>query len=364
MTQENIRGADMAVEKNPFVITFGKKPIEYISRPHQTEQILEMFMTDPITNQVYIICGPRGSGKTVLLSDIANTLEEDPEWLVIRCAPTSNILQVIAEGLRRSTRYGKMKVDANIHIPMIGSVSVSHPIPGHNEASDLYQIEDLLKKLGEKGKKILITIDEVTNTPQMQDFVSNLQLWMSRELPVFFLGTALYERIEELQNVANLTFLYRVPKINLAPLDMPSIARSYQKALDISEERSLQLAKLTQGYSFAFQALGYIYWNAKPVDDIERILPDYDVMLSNAAYSKMWQEMSPGDHALCVAISECSSNKVSDIRKRMNDPDSNRFNQRRIRLKNQGMINTSERGKITFTLPRFKEFVKMQMFFV
>jgi Cdc6-like AAA superfamily ATPase len=76
------------MEKNPFVITFGKKPIEYIFRPHQTGVILNIFLTDPITNQVYIIRGPRGSGKTVLLSNIANKLEEENQWVVISCAPS------------------------------------------------------------------------------------------------------------------------------------------------------------------------------------------------------------------------------------------------------------------------------------
>lgn len=342
------------------MITFGKKPIEYIFRPHQTEVILNMFLTDPITNQVYIIRGPRGSGKTVLLSDIANKLEEDNQWIVIRCAPTSNILQVIAEGLRRVTQRGKLSIRADIRIPVMGNLSVTPSSNQQPNTSDIYQITEYLQKNTEKGKKILIAIDEITNTPQMQDFVSNLQLWMGRGFPVFFLGTALYEKIEELQNVSNLTFLYRAPKIDLTPLDMLSIARSYQKSLDVSEKRSLQLAKLTQGYSFAFQALGFLYWNARPVDNINDILPDYDAMLSSSSYSKMWQEMSPGDHVLCKAIAACPSNKVSDIRMKMDDPDPNRFNQRRIRLKNQGIIDTSERGKIYFSLPRFKEFVKNQ----
>ncbi len=351
------------MEKNPFVITFGKKPIEYISRPHQTEEILDMFLTDPITNQVYIIRGPRGSGKTVMLSDIANRLEENKQWIAIRCAPTSDILRVITESLQRAVQKGRFSIHADIHIPVMGNLSVSQLPDKQYDTSGTYQITECFQKITARGKKVLIAIDEITNTPQMRDFVSNLQLWMGMDFPVFFLGTALYEKIEELQNVPNLTFLYRAPKIDLTPLDMPSIARSYQKSLGVSEKRSLQLAKLTQGYSFAFQALGFLYWNARPVNNIEDILPDYDAMLSNASYSKMWQEMSAGDHALCRAIAGCASSKVADIRMAMDDPDPNRFNQRRIRLKNQGLIDTSERGKICFSLPRFREFVKNQEIF-
>lgn len=341
--------------KNPFIITFGKKPIEYIHRPLQTEKIMEMFTGDPITNQIYIIRGPRGTGKTVLLSDIANQLESDPGWVVIRCAPTSDILQIIAEGLERKELENKVSVDTTLTIPPVLSVHVQK-----NQAAESarFRIEDILKRLSERGMKLLITIDEITNTPQMQDFSSNFQIWMGQNYPVFFLGTALFERIEELQNVPNLTFLYRAPKIDLLPLDLISVARSYQKTLDLSEGRSREMAQLTEGYSFAFQALGYIYWNAMPVDKIEDILPDYDAMLSNAAYSKMWQEMSEGDHRLCAAIADCPGNRVQDIRNKLGESSSNRFNQRRIRLKNRGLINTAERGRISFALPRFREFVQ------
>lgn len=341
--------------KNPFTITFGKRPVEYIYRPIQTDEILSMFTEDPITNQVFLICGPRGTGKTVLLSDIANRLEADPGWIVIRCAPTADIIGIIAEGLERAIARTSIEVDASISVPVVGGV---HIRKSESPSSDTYRIADCLRKLAKRGKKMLVTVDEITNTPQMRDFASNLQIWMGQDFPVFFLGTALFERIEELQNVANLTFLYRAPKIDLKPLDMVSIARAYCKTLDVTEERSRELAKLTLGYSFAFQALGYIYWNAMPVLDIEDILPDYDSMLSSSSYSKIWQELSPGDRELCDAIARCETSNVHDIKKELGEGNSNRFNQRRIRLKNRGIVDASQRGRIVFSLPRFGEFVR------
>lgn len=340
--------------KNPFVVTFGKKPVEYISRPSQTDEILGMFTDDPITNQVYIIRGPRGTGKTVLLADIANRLEEDQGWVVVRCAPTSDILRVIADGLERAVSSKKVSVDASLTIPAIGGVTVKE---AQRQPSDTYRIEDALRTLAKRGRKALITVDEVTNTPQMRDFASNLQIWMGQGFPVFFLGTALFERIQELQNVPNLTFLYRAPKIDLTPLDLVAIVRTYQKALDVTAERARELSRLTLGYSFAFQALGYIYWNAMPVGSVEEVLPDFDAMLASAAYSKMWEEMSSGDRELCVALANSASDKVQDVRASLGD-DPNRFNQRRIRLKNKGIITAPGRGRIAFSLPRFGRFVQ------
>lgn len=340
--------------KNPFVITFGKKPLEYIRRPRQADEILGMFTEEPITNQIYVIRGPRGTGKTVLLADIANRLESEFGWVVIRCAPTSDILATIRDRLDRLVHKGSVEVQASLSIPAVGGVRLQRSSP---REGDTARIEETLRLLAQRGEKLLITIDEVTNTPQMRDFASHLQIWMGQDFPVFFLGTAVFEQVEELQNVSNLTFLYRAPKIDLTPLDLVSVTQAYCTALGVPRERGRELAELTRGYSFGFQALGYLYWNATPVDDVASLMPAYDAMLSSSAYSKMWEELSPGDRELCAAIARCPGHGVAEIRRELGEPSANRFNQRRIRLKNRGLVDASERGKLRFALPRFREFV-------
>ena len=52
-----------------------------------------------------------------------------------------------------------------------------------------------------------------------------------------------------------------------------------------------------------------------------------------------------------------SEEKVKEIREKL-DMNSGLFSVYRDRLKRKGVIDTSEYGKITLTLPRFEEFVK------
>lgn len=344
--------------KNPFMISFSKKPVQYINRQTQIDRILQTFTEEPITDQLFIIMGVRGSGKTVLLSDLANQFETRNEWLVIRCAPTGNILHSIAEGLTGLSGRGKISVDATVGIPQIINIGVHQKT---YEESDRMITDRFLEECRRKGKRLLVTIDEVTNTPQMRDFASEFQIWIGKNWPVFFLGTGLYEKIMDLQNVDNMTFLYRAPKIYLGPLDMAAIARSYQKTLPVNPKESREMSKLTRGYSFAFQALGYVYWNAMPVNHLDDILPDYDALLADAAYSKMWSGLSKGDQNVCQAIAACESNQVKDIREEAG-LDSNQFNQYRIRLRNQGILNTQEYGRVSFNLPRFDVFIKENAF--
>lgn len=89
----------------------------------------------------------------------------------------------------------------------------------------------ILERLKKSGKRLLITIDEMTNSEYMKVFAGAFQIFVRQELPVFLLGTGLYENIEELQNEKSLTFLYRAPKIQLKPLNNAAIINKYKTIL-------------------------------------------------------------------------------------------------------------------------------------
>lgn len=62
--------------QNPFTLTFGKRPMELVERPVQTNEIIEAFTADPINQQMFIITGVRGSGKTVMMTEISHRLRK------------------------------------------------------------------------------------------------------------------------------------------------------------------------------------------------------------------------------------------------------------------------------------------------
>ena len=45
---------------NPFTLSFGKKPLQYISRISQTNEIVTTFLDKEFSNQIYMITGVRG----------------------------------------------------------------------------------------------------------------------------------------------------------------------------------------------------------------------------------------------------------------------------------------------------------------
>ena len=56
--------------QNPFTLTFGKSPLEPVERPVQMKEIIDTFTAEQINQQMFIITGVRGSGKTVMMTEI------------------------------------------------------------------------------------------------------------------------------------------------------------------------------------------------------------------------------------------------------------------------------------------------------
>ena len=81
---------------NPFTLTFGKVPAEYISRYENMERVVSTFGAENPVSQTYLIEGIRGSGKTVLMTAISNELKENDDWVMLDINPTFDILEDMA----------------------------------------------------------------------------------------------------------------------------------------------------------------------------------------------------------------------------------------------------------------------------
>ena len=156
----------------------------------------------------------------------------------------------------------------------------------------------------------------------------------------------------------SLTFLYRSPRIDLFPLQMGAIKNNYEENLNITSEQAKEMARYTLGYSFAFQALGYVVWNNGKYD--KKALQEYMQILADFSYEKIWSELSDNDRKVCIAIAESSYCEYKEVKSILNW-DNNQLNPYRKRLINKQIISDKKRGFMSFTLPLFKEFINDQV---
>ena len=342
---------------NPFTLSFGKKPLQYISRLSQTQQILETFQAPVPSNQIFMITGVRGSGKTVMMTNIAHELKADDSWIVIELNPTRDLLQSLAAKIYSLPEMHARFLNARLDFSAFGlGLSVENSAP----ATDIENVLELmLDQIKKSGKRLLITIDEVTCSEYIRIFVSSFQIFLRQEQPIFLLMTGLYENLYDLQNDKSLTFLYRAPKLLLEPLNYTAVRNHYMKIFNIDTESASKMTSLTKGYPFAFQVLGYLYWENRSTKNIDEILPEYDQYLEEYVYSKIWSELSEQDQRILLSISPDEGLKVKELRTRL-QMSSELFSVYRDRLRRKGVIDTHEYGKVSFSLPRFSNFVEMR----
>ena len=338
--------------KNPFTLAFGKSPINYIERAMQKNEIINSFSEDNPPYQVCMITGVRGAGKTVILTEIARYFREEEEWIVIDLSPERDLLQSFAAALCNSSQLIPLFQDAKINLSFLGLGIEMDGVPPITDIS--VAIDRMLERIGKKKKKVLITIDEVTSNEHMRRFVSEFQIYMRKDYPVYLLMTGLFENIYELQNEKSLTFLYRAPKIELRPLSETMIAQKYEKIFSLTKEDARAMARETKGYPFAFQVLGYLCWKNKT--KWTEILEEYSQYLEEYVYEKVWSEMSINDRKVVIAIAKSPTGKVGDIRE-LTDKNSANFSVYRDRLIKKGVVSALSYGYLEFTLPRFREFV-------
>lgn len=341
----------------PFSITFGKEPTNYIDRYQERERIIEDFSNETPYSSSYLLLGCRGSGKTVLLSTIASHFKNQEDWIVVDPGSKENMLADIASKIYEKGKMRRLFLESSWSFSFHG-FGIS--IKGKNPISSVkVLLDEMLKYLKKHGKKVLITIDEVDNSDSMKSFLSDYQLLLRDDYDVRLLMTGLYENVSSLMENRSLTFLYRCPSIQLGPLDMAPITSSYMELLDIDKELALSLAKQTKGFAFAFQLLGYLFYESKEKKITSKLLAEYDRYLAQYIYDKTFADMSPAEKKIVFCLGSMKPVSVKDICQKSG------FSIKylgvyRAKLIKKGILVSPKNGYLAFALPRFDEYLSYQ----
>ena len=340
--------------KNPFNITYGMIPSSLIGRSEAYEKIKNAFLSEDAIASTYIITGIRGSGKTVLLRSVAKEIKTRSGWIVINLNPQGDLISSFAESLYEEVKKNKLEfawsIDLSFPYIIFKLAKKNEPMSAEKA------IPHLLEALRKKGKRILLLIDEVNQTKSFKIFANLYQSLIGEDYPLFLLMTGLYENVDALISDKASSFLSRSPKIVLNPLDLISISRMYQKELKASIEEANELAKLTKGYAFAYQVIGNLCFERQKAIIDEELLNQIDDYLFENGYNVIWKGMTGGEKKISLALAKSTSEKTAEISKKVGMKESN-FNNFRSRMIYKGYLVSDGYGKLSFALPRFKEFV-------
>lgn len=337
---------------NPFTPLFGATPKAYIHRYEIENRILNEFCAKDAPMQAYMIMGARGAGKTVLMHELANRFESFDEWVVVRMNPNADMIDAMLAKLSGNQKVSQIIKTASINLSFFGlGVEMStEPIRDKEDA-----IATILKRMQKDEKKLLVIVDEAVNTASMKTFASAYQNFLGQNLPIYVLMTGLYEHINSLRNENNMTFLYRMPRLFLEPLQLDDIALNYKECFMLSDSESVRMAEYTKGYSYGFQLLGKLTWEAD--GQFDAVQEQYKMELYEVVYDKIWDEASDTDRDVLYSAAISESNSVKDIRKIL-EKGSNEFSPYSDRLKKKGVVYSPQRGSFEIALPYFTGYIR------
>lgn len=316
---------------NPFTLSFGRKPETYINRADVEDELISRIELSPSAN--FVITGIRALGKTVMLTVISQYFDSQNNWIVVDLNSEDVLRTNFETKLMSGAREKGVCIKEDIHSKSF--------------------IDILLNEIKAQRKRVLIAIDETTNSKNIKRFLSYYENLLEKEYPVSLLLCGIYENVSFLEKRSP---LINLREIFLSPLNIRSMANAYQQTLGLSDEESLKYAKLTKGYSYAFQILELLMSKkgGKKID--KEILSAYDGYLEEYSYTKIWSTLSEVERKIVMSFQTNSSIPVSAILGRTGMK-KEYFSRYRDRLIKKGILVSPTREKLMFNLPRFKEFI-------
>lgn len=350
--------------QNPFSTTFSKFPENTYISTNEPREMIENFSYDNPSESVYKITGIRGSGKTVIMASVQEELRSEENakkgWLVYTLNPTRDMLHQFAAYLysekiiKESIKSKSISISASV-LGTGGGIGVS------KEQDDRFfdpgvEIRKMLDVIKKKNKKILICIDEVSKTSAMTVFALEFGGWLISGYPVYIVCTGLYENVLELGNIKNLTFFRRGTTIETKPLSFIKMSEMYSSKLNVDIDTAKKMATITNGYAYAFQQLGALYFKKGKKSSLDSIVEELKSELFSYSYEKIWEELTDEDRFLASLITEKDEYKRDEVLSLMGDKSGN-YSVYRDRLLKRGVI-LARQGYIRLNPPFFAEYIQ------
>lgn len=339
---------------NPYAVAFGRIPTSYINRDIIVDEIVRTFNSEYVDSQCFKLTGIRGSGKTVTMTTISKQLQQDEKWIIVDLSSSNNLLIDTIAALYDKVEFLSQFIDMHLNLTAFGlEIGVEKNKPAMSLEVTVEKIMNIIKK---NGKKLLITIDEIVKNDETIHFIKFFQRMVRNELPIYLIAAGLHGKIEELENTEGLTFFLRAEKRKMEPLNYTLIREDYKKKLGLKPEIAEQLATMTKGYAFAYQALGKYMWELEADEITDEVLLKMDAALADGAYRIIWRELTETERFYISYISQKDKMDVSELLE-MTKKQGSDWSRPRKSLLEKELISSEQRGVISFSLPRFYEFI-------
>ena len=133
------------MSENSFNISFGKEPLHNLSRQNVVQMIFDTFTNNNPETESFILTGPRGCGKTVLLTQIKRKFESESDWISVDINPCMDMHEQLAARIYESGKMKKIFLKSEFSVSFHG---LSFSLIGDERVSDIYSLLNKMFMLG------------------------------------------------------------------------------------------------------------------------------------------------------------------------------------------------------------------------
>ena len=359
------------IEDRFFSPSFGRRPSVLVGR----EKVVSTF-TDGLKglrgnkDRAMLLMGQRGSGKTVLLLELAEIARNHDFVVAMPTIVAPGMLDQIIEKIQfeGSKLYKTKKKVTGGGIGILGiSANLSFTPEEQTERSASYKLMRLSEELEKHNKGILILVDEVqASNEDLRKLIITYQEMVGADRNVAMVLAGLPGTISSVLNDKVLTFLHRARKIMLEDLSYGDIdaflADAFQQmGISIKPEARLDAAKAAEGSPYYMQLIGH--YITQYADDKGNVSKD----ALGQALERAKEDYKEG---VCIAVADALTDTERRFIAAMNTTDtqmqtvvqkmqvrSDLANNYRRRLLDAGIIESPRRGVIRCVVPMLVEYL-------
>lgn len=355
--------------RNPFTPTFGCVPPELAGRDALIADILEGLDNAPgDPNRATIFVGARGTGKTVLLTTVAEQAEMRG-WISVNVTDRSGMLSEIVVQLRQKASHLLAPETctwlSEIRVHGVGFTRTRQEVPSTWRAD----MTKVVCELNEQGAGLLVTVDEVSvRSEELSALIDTFQHFVRERRDVALLLAGLPHNVSTLIDVDATSFLRRAFKHTMDQISATDTSYAVKETVEGAGREiaidALELAALaSEGYAFLIQLVGYHAWRQHPERKVIT-LEDMEQAVAFARSDMYRMVLEPTVNSLSERelefLTEMTENegpyRVSDIASRMGITENN-ATKIRARLVEQGIIGARRRGFVDFDMPMIRDYL-------
>ncbi len=365
---------------NPFTPDFGQAPHALVGRDALLSDLLAGLATGPTDERFStILLGPRGSGKTVIQTEVEQRVAA-AGWLVLSVDSSTpglpdRVRQAIARARDTYERAEEADPDKARRARWSG-INLG-PVGWHREVFEAvrpdwdmrHQMTALAEHAARSHTAVLLTVDELQagDTTEQRRLASDLQQIIKKQsLPLAFLGAGLSEMKHTLLTSRRLTFFHRCARMEMPPLTradaMSGIGRTIREAGGNIHGDALDFAaEASGGLPYKLQLVGHNAWSIAGAPDhgIDLAAARSAVELAEATMDERlsvpaWHDLGDVEQAYLHAVAQAGdeADHLSIAQAVQRDPRT--LVQTEERLRSAGYITDTPAGGISLTdlMPR------------